>query len=72
MYIYILVKNTSFDNNFVNFRLNVTKFGMLIDNIGIDMSHDFGYYGNHFGRNKNSLVTKMCVFINWVDTASIH
>ena len=45
----ILVKNTTFDNNFVNVMLNVTKFGMLIDNISIDMPHDFGCYGNNFG-----------------------
>ena len=44
-----LGKNTTFCNNVVNCRLNVTKFGMLIDNIVIHMSHDFGCYGNHFG-----------------------
>ena len=38
-----------FDPNFINFSLNVTKFGMLIDNIDINMSHDFDYYGNHSG-----------------------
>ena len=38
-----------FDNNFVNVSLNFTKFGMLIDNIEIDMLDDFGCYGNHFG-----------------------
>ena len=43
------MKNTTFDNNVVNVSLNVTKFGMLIDNIEIDMSCDFGCYGNHFG-----------------------
>ena len=46
----ILVKNTTVDNNnFANFSLNVTKFGMLIDNIEIDMSRDFDCYGSHFG-----------------------
>ena len=44
----ILVKNT-FNNNFVLCILNVTKVGMLIDNIGIDMSYDFGCYGQRFG-----------------------
>ena len=43
------MKNTTFDNNFVNFSLNVIKYGVLIDNIKIDMSHDFGCYGNHLG-----------------------
>ena len=42
--------NTTFDNNFVNFSPNVTKFGMLIDIVDIDMSHDFGGYGYNFGR----------------------
>ena len=45
----ILVKSTTFDSNFVNFSLNVIKFGMLINNIEIDMSHDFGCYRNHLG-----------------------
>ena len=43
------MNNTTFDNNFINVSLNVTKFGMLIDNIEIDMSRDFGCYENHFG-----------------------
>ena len=29
----ILVENTTFDDNFNNFTLNVTKFGMLIDSV---------------------------------------
>ena len=45
----ILLKYTTFDNRFVNFSLNITKFGMLIDNIEIDMSRDLGCYGVHFG-----------------------
>ena len=40
-------ENTTFDNNFVNFSLNVTKCGLLIDIVDIDKSHDFGCYGNH-------------------------
>ena len=48
MYFTVLVENTTFYSNFVNFSLNVTKFGMLIDNIEIGMSHDLGCYGNHF------------------------
>ena len=40
----------NFDNNFDNFSLNMTTFGMSIDNIDIDMFHDCGCYGNHFGR----------------------
>ena len=46
----ILVENTTVDNNFVHFSLNVTKFGMLIDMVEIDKSHDFGCYGHYFGR----------------------
>ena len=45
----MLVENTTCDNNVVNFRLNLTKFGMWLDIVDIDKSHDFGCYGNHFG-----------------------
>ena len=34
------MKNTTFDNNLITVSLNVTKFGMLFDNIEIDMSRD--------------------------------
>ena len=44
----MLVENKTFDNNVVNFSLNVTKFGMLIDIVDIDKTHYFGSYGNHF------------------------
>ena len=44
----MLVENTC-DNNFVNFRVNVNKFGMWVDIVEIDKSHYFGWYGNHFG-----------------------
>ena len=47
----ILVKNTTFYSNFVNFSLNVTKFGMLIPNIEIDMSHELGCYETHLAGN---------------------
>ena len=40
------MKNTTFDNNGVNVSLNVSKFGILIDNIKLEISHDFDYYGN--------------------------
>ena len=33
----------------LKFYFECHKFGMLIDNIGTDMSHDFGCYGNDFG-----------------------
>ena len=48
----ILVKNTTFDNDFVHFSVNVIKFGMLIETMGIHVhvSHAFCCYGNHFGR----------------------
>ena len=45
----ILVKSTTFDNNFINLKLNVTKFGLLIDDIEVDMSCDVCCYGYHFG-----------------------
>ena len=45
----MLVVNTTFDNNFVSFSLNVTKFGIFIDIVEVGKSHDFGCYGNHFG-----------------------
>ena len=45
----MLVENTTFYNTFVNFSLNVTKFGMVIDIVEIDNSLDFCCYGNHFG-----------------------
>ena len=44
-----LAKITTFDSNFVNFSLNITKCGVLVDNMDIDTSHDFGCNGNHFG-----------------------
>ena len=52
------------DNNFDNFSLNVTKFGMLIDNIENDMSHDFGFYGNHFeGKHYEFLLYEnVCIY----------
>ena len=40
------MKNTTFDYNFVNCNQNVTKFGVLIDNVGVDKSHEFGCNGN--------------------------
>ena len=45
----MLVVNTTFDNTFVNFSLNVTKFGIVIDIVKINKSPDFGCYGNHLG-----------------------
>ena len=45
----ILVENTTFDNNFVNFSLNVAKFGVLINIYLIDKLRDFGWYGDNFG-----------------------
>ena len=47
---HILVKNTTFDYNFINLNLNVTKFCVLIDNAGIDKLHDIDCDGNHLGR----------------------
>ena len=44
-----IVKNTTFDNNYVNFSLKVNKFCMLIDNVGIDKSGDYGCYRHQFG-----------------------
>ena len=44
----MLVENTTFYNNVVNFSLNVTKFGMLIDIVEIDKSRDLSCYGDHF------------------------
>ena len=45
----MLVENATFYNNVVNFSLNVTKFGMLIDIVEVDKSRDFCCFGNHFG-----------------------
>ena len=53
----------TFDNNFTNFSLNVTTFGVLIDNIEIDMSHDFGYHsGDNFGPKRIPELPK-CVYL---------
>ena len=57
------MKSTNFDNNFVNVWLNVTKFGILIDNIEIDMSHDFDYYGVHFGGKLRIPYLQKCVYL---------
>ena len=48
MLVYFRGKN-NFDNNVVNCSLNVATFGMLIDIVDIEKSHDFSCYGNHFG-----------------------
>ena len=59
----ILVENTTFDNNVVNFILNVTKFGMLIDIIDVDKSYDFGCYGNHFSVYYEFLIYQnVCIY----------
>ena len=60
------MENTTFDNKFVNFSPKITKFGMLIDIIAIDNSHDFGCYGNNY------LVTKMHVCITLERSRNQH
>ena len=52
-----------FDNNFFNFSLNINKFGMLIDNMEIDMSHDFGCYGNYVGGKLRITCLPKCVYL---------
>ena len=42
----MLEENTTFYNNVVNFSLNVTTFGMVIDIVEMDKSHDCCCYGN--------------------------
>ena len=65
----MLVENTTFYNNSVYLSLNVTKFDMLIDIGEINTSHDFVLLWKPI---MNSLMTKMCVFIKWPGSASIH
>ena len=48
MLVYFSEKSILCDTNVINFSLNVNKFGMLIDNIQVGMTHDFGCYGHHF------------------------
>ena len=43
------MENTTFNNNVVNFSVNVTEFGMLIGIVDIHKLDDSGCYGNHFG-----------------------
>ena len=61
------MKNTTFDNHFGNFNLNVTTLGMLMDTIEIDMSHDFGCYGNHLGgKLKFPSYQNVCIYkVGW-------
>ena len=62
----LLVENTTFDKGFVNFRLNVTTFGMSIDIVAIDKSHDFLVaMDTTLARNYEFLNYQMCVFIQW-------
>ena len=62
----MLVGNTNFYNKFVNFSLNITKFGMLIDIVEIDKSRDFGCYRNLIYKN-------VCIYkLGWAGAASIH
>ena len=57
------MENTTFDNNVVNFSLNVTKIDMLIDNIEIGMSHDFVCYGNHLaGKYEFLSYQNVCIY----------
>ena len=57
----------NFGNNFVNFSCNVTKFGMLIDNIEVDMSYDFGCDGNILAGNYEFLIYQnVCIYkLGW-------
>ena len=69
----MLVANTTFENTFVDFCLNITTFGVLIDIVGIDKSRDFGCYGHHLAGNYEfPSYTKMCVFIKWPGAASLQ
>ena len=51
--------HTTFDNNFGNFSLNVTKFGMLSNIVDIDRSHDFCWYRDHFAGNSINTTTRV-------------
>ena len=44
-----VVKNTTFDCNFVTFSLNVSNVDVLINNMGIDKLHELGCCGKYFG-----------------------
>ena len=62
----MLLKYTTFDNSFVNFSLNVTHFGMPIDNIKIDMSHAIGCYGNRFLKLGILQLSKCMYLYTWL------
>ena len=75
----MLVENTTFDNTVVNFIFNVTKFGMPIDIITSDGSHELvgmetilaGNYG--FLSYQNVCIYKMaCRSINTTARALNH
>ena len=68
-----LVKNTTFVNNFINFSLNVTKFGMLVDIVDMDRSHDFGCYGYNFVGNYDFLsYQNVCIYkVDWSSVATL-
>ena len=68
----ILVNNTTFDYNFISFSMNVTKVGVLNDNVGIDKLHKFGCYGNHFGGKNDKFLSYQNVRIYKMGWRSIN
>ena len=58
------MENSTFNNNCVNFSLNVTTFRMLIDIVVIDKARDFGGYGNYFGVKLQSRIINIAEYLS--------
>ena len=52
----MFLNKATFDCSFVSLSPNVTRFRIVVNNDIVNMAHDFGYNGNHFGG-------KLCVTI---------
>ena len=62
------MKNTTFDNNFIHFSLNVTKFDMSIHNIELYMSHAFFAMETILAGNYEFLsYQNVCIYkVSWI------
>ena len=66
----IILNNATSDCSFFNLRPIFAMLGILASNDLVDISHDFGCYGNHFGGTLCvTIVTKIRIFINWLSKA---
>ena len=61
----ILVNKRTYNGSFANSSPILTMFGIRVHNDFVDRSHDFGCYGNYFGRTICvTIVTKMGILLH--------